>query len=237
MTASVDHAGLMDRIYRFQRRFGFYDATRKYYLLGRDPMIEGLNVPAGGTVLEIGCGTGRNLVMAGRRYPTARLFGVDISREMLAAAGDAVLNAGLAERARLAFADAAEFDPRRTFGRGTFDRIYLSYAVSMIPQWRQVMQHATRMLAPGGELHVVDFGDLRDRPDWQKRALYTWLRWYHVTPRPDLFDLCEELAERHGCTARRQPLYGGFTWIATIARPDRLLQPVAESLDEGPIAA
>lgn len=39
----VDHANLMDRIYRRQRHF--YDATRKYYLLGRDPMIAGLAVP------------------------------------------------------------------------------------------------------------------------------------------------------------------------------------------------
>ncbi len=33
----IDHATLMDRVYKRQRHF--YDATRKYYLLGRDPMI------------------------------------------------------------------------------------------------------------------------------------------------------------------------------------------------------
>ena len=40
----------MDAIYRSQRHF--YDLTRKYYLLGRDALIEGLAPPPGGSVLE-----------------------------------------------------------------------------------------------------------------------------------------------------------------------------------------
>ena len=79
MSAS-DHAVHMDGIYRYQRYI--YDATRKYFLLGRDRLIEELAVPAGGTVLEIGCGTGRNLILVARRYPDARLYGFDISREI-----------------------------------------------------------------------------------------------------------------------------------------------------------
>ena len=73
----VDHGGLMDRVYRHQRHI--YDASRKYYLLGRDPMIAGLNPPPGASVLEIGCGTGRNLVKAARRYKNASFYGIDIS--------------------------------------------------------------------------------------------------------------------------------------------------------------
>ena len=99
MTARIDHAGLMDRVYRHQRHF--YDATRKFYLVGRDPMLAGLNVPQGGSALEIGCGTGRNLVKAGRLYPQASLYGIDISREMLATAGKAVVAAGIQHRSRL----------------------------------------------------------------------------------------------------------------------------------------
>ncbi|MEP4422552.1 MAG: methyltransferase domain-containing protein, partial [Nitratireductor sp.] len=80
MTAGAhggDHAALMDANYRFQRHV--YDLTRKYYLLGRDRLVDALQVPAGGSVLELGCGTGRNLVRVARRYPHARLFGLDIS--------------------------------------------------------------------------------------------------------------------------------------------------------------
>jgi len=60
-------AAHMDAIYRYQRYI--YDASRKYYLLGRDRLIGELAPPPGGSVLEIACGTGRNLVKAARRYP------------------------------------------------------------------------------------------------------------------------------------------------------------------------
>ena len=73
----------MDRIYRHQRHV--YDLTRRYYLFGRDRLLRELQPPPGGRVLEIGCGTARNLLAAHDLYPTARLFGIDISREMLVA--------------------------------------------------------------------------------------------------------------------------------------------------------
>ena len=58
----ASEAALMDRIYRRQRHV--YDFTRKYYLLGRDELIERLAPPADSRVLEIGCGTARNLIAA-----------------------------------------------------------------------------------------------------------------------------------------------------------------------------
>ncbi|MHC2296968.1 ubiquinone/menaquinone biosynthesis C-methylase UbiE [Rhizobium mongolense] len=51
------HANLMDGMYRYQRHI--YDLTRKYYLLGRDRTIRNLDIAEGGTLLEVGCGTGR----------------------------------------------------------------------------------------------------------------------------------------------------------------------------------
>ena len=84
MDARSEHALLMDRIYRYQRRFGIYDATRKYYLLGRDPMIASLAPPAGGTVLEIGCGTGTTtLAIAERVGGGGEILAADISHPML----------------------------------------------------------------------------------------------------------------------------------------------------------
>ncbi|MCB1469912.1 MAG: class I SAM-dependent methyltransferase [Rhizobiaceae bacterium] len=214
MTTRIEHAHLMDRVYRHQRHF--YDATRKFYLLGRDPMIDGLKPPLGGAVLEIGCGTGRNLIKTAQRYPSARLFGIDISSEMLDTAAKAIAAAGYRGQTRLAYADAADFDPTRIFGQTAFDRIFISYAVSMIPQWRTVIANATARLTPGGELHVVDFGDLGQLPRWSRSALYEWLRWYHVTPRPDLFSVCDEIAKRHDGTSRQVKLHRGFAWLATI---------------------
>src|SRR5271163_945163 len=80
----ADAAGSMDRMYRRQRHI--YDFTRKFYLLGRDRLIDGLAPPTGARVLEVGCGTGRNLIRAARRHPAIRGYGVDISEEMLSTA-------------------------------------------------------------------------------------------------------------------------------------------------------
>lgn len=213
----LDHSGLMDRVYRRQRHF--YDLTRKYYLLGRDPMIAGLKPPAGGSVLEIGCGTGRNLVKAARAYPQVSMFGIDISRGMLETAGKAVTDAGLRGRVRIAYADAQGFDPLRTFGQAGFDRIFISYAVSMIPSWREVMADAFAHLAPGGELHVVDFGGQERLPGWFRSGLSTWLGWYHVTPRPDLFAVARQIATDNGRALSEQRLYRGFAWLAVLRKP------------------
>src|SRR5436190_741980 len=59
MTPVSVHSEMMDRVYRRQRHI--YDLSRKFFLLGRDRLIGALKPPPGGQVLEIGCGTARNL--------------------------------------------------------------------------------------------------------------------------------------------------------------------------------
>ena len=68
----------MNRMYRWQRFI--YDATRRYYLLGRDQLIAELAPGAGAAVLEIGCGTGRNLVQAARQLSDRRNSTASTSR-------------------------------------------------------------------------------------------------------------------------------------------------------------
>ena len=175
------HSALMDGVYRWQRHI--YDATRKYFLFGRDRLIAGLDVTDGASVLEIGCGTGRTLALVAEAFPKARLFGVDISAEMLKSA-----EAKLGDGATLALGDATCFDPNAVFGRAEFDRVFISYALSMIPAWQLAIEHACDLLAPGGELHIVDFGDCAGAPAPFRKALNAWLKSFHVTPRLDLSD-------------------------------------------------
>jgi S-adenosylmethionine-diacylgycerolhomoserine-N-methlytransferase len=185
MTAShTDAAWTMDRIYRRQRHI--YDASRKFFLLGRDRLIDGLDVPVDGTVLDLGCGTGRNLVAVVGRYPHARLYGLDISEQMLQSALRSIARRNLRTSIALAQADAVTFDGGRIFGVPTFDRIFISYSLSMIPEWRRVLDRAARLLAPGGSLHVVDFGQQAGLPARFRRTLQAWLGLFHVAPRGDL---------------------------------------------------
>src|SRR5215813_2522280 len=89
--SAAGHAVLMDRVYRHQRYF--YDLTRKYYLLGRDRLVRDLDARPGESVVEIGCGTARNLIRIAGAYPNVRLYGLDASMEMLRTASDSVRSA------------------------------------------------------------------------------------------------------------------------------------------------
>ncbi len=209
-----DAAQLMNRIYRSQRHV--YDATRRFYLLGRDELIGDLAMTPGDTALEIGCGTGRNLVKIARSYPQAVCYGIDVSAAMLETARASVARARLQRRIVLGEADATSFDARATLGRDTFDRVVISYALSMIPPWRAVLQHAAGLVAPGGSLHVVDFGDQAGMPPWFRAALERWLALFHVAPRTTL---AQELAvltsgARLRCSVR--PLYRGYAVAARL---------------------
>jgi S-adenosylmethionine-diacylgycerolhomoserine-N-methlytransferase len=212
-----DAALLMDRMYRRQRHI--YDATRKYYLLGRDGAIAALAPQPGQTVLEIGCGTGRNLVAVARRFPDAAVCGLDVSSEMLATAGAALRRAGLDGRVTLARGDATNFDPQTLFGRPTFDRVLVSYALSMIPPWREALAQAIDVIAEGGALEIVDFGDQANLPRFLRVGLRRWLAAFDVTPRDALGDELAALAAQRGARARAFPLYRGYAVRATVDKP------------------
>ena len=127
----LDSAAAMDAIYRRQRFI--YDLTRRPYLFGRDQMLAELEPPPGGSVLEIGCGTARNLLCAARLYPDAEFFGIDVSEQMLKTARASIDRSPFRESIRVAHADATTFCPRSAFRLYAADRIFISYALSMIP--------------------------------------------------------------------------------------------------------
>jgi S-adenosylmethionine-diacylgycerolhomoserine-N-methlytransferase len=207
----------MDEIYRVQRHI--YDLTRKYYLLDRDEAVRDLAVPAGGTVLEVGCGTARNLVAIARRYPQAAVFGIDISREMLASAATRVAREGLGAQVVLGEADATQFDPAALFGRARFDRILFSYTLSMIPEWQHALRHAATLLAPGGVLAIVDFGDQNQLPQWFRKSLRAWLARFDVSPRDELPGWIAGLAAEWGLACQCNQVRRGYAMrVALTAR-------------------
>lgn len=213
MTATADTARLMDAVYRNQRHV--YDLTRKYYLLGRDLLIDRLAPPPSGTVLEVGCGTGRNLIAAARRYPQARFFGFDISERMLQTARANVAKAGLEDRITLTCGDAS--DPQVVSGFGDaaltsngFDRVFFSYTLSMIPVWSQALQVGADALKRDGRLSLVDFGQQEKLPKLFRQGLFTWLRAFHVEPRADLEQALKETCSTHDLAFALSSLYRGY---------------------------
>ncbi len=207
---------LMDAIYTSQRHI--YDATRKFYLLGRDDLIADLAPPKNGRILEVGCGTARNLIATARRYPDVACFGLDISKAMLATAAKNVAKSRMTHRICLAEADATRFDPTDLFGIATFDRIFISYALSMIPPWREVLHHTATLLAPGGSLHVVDFGDQAELPAAFKKVLLGWLARFHVSPRADLADMVDIVSREQGLLPVVKSRFRGYAVSADLRR-------------------
>jgi S-adenosylmethionine-diacylgycerolhomoserine-N-methlytransferase len=207
----------MNEIYRHQRHI--YDFTRKYYLLGRDQLIDRLNPGAADRVLEIGCGTGRNLILAARHFPNARFFGIDVSSEMLASTNEAIARSGLSSRVQVARADAADFDPAKRFRQGQFDRVVLSYTLSMIPEWRNVLRSAYAALARNGEMHIVDFGRQDGLPAWFGVGLRRWLARFGVVPCDDLESELLTLTSRNDAALHFERPYRGYVQYAIVGRP------------------
>ena len=180
MATAPSHAQLMDEVYRHQRYF--YDFTRKYYLLGRDRLIRNLALAPEERLVEVGCGTARNLICMARRYPEARFYGLDASEQMLETARGQIEGAGLGTRIKVAQGYGEALTPA-LFGVPHFERTVFSYSLSMIPDWRGALRAAQGSLAPQGRLHVVDFGDFTGFGSVGQALMYAWLSLFHVEPR------------------------------------------------------
>jgi S-adenosylmethionine-diacylgycerolhomoserine-N-methlytransferase len=212
----ADHAGLMDGVYRYQRHL--YDVTRKYYLFGRDTLIRELDPPEGGRVLEVGCGTGRNLVLAAEKYPGALFYGIDISSEMLKSARAKAGRSRAGGRIFTGTGDAREFDTGKAFSVPVFDRVFFSYSLSMIPGWEQAVRCALDHVAHGGRLYVVDFGEMEAWPGFARLAMRRWLARFHVHPRAGMAEVLQALAAERGMIAETRKLAGGYAVLSRISR-------------------
>lgn len=147
----ASHAERLTRFYTDQA--DRYDAFRARLLHGREALIEALNVPAGARVVELGGGTGSNLELLDARRPLASLASaqlVDLCPPLLDQARRR------AERLGQGF-EVIEADAGRWQPDAPVDRVILSYALTMMPDWLAVLANAERMLAPGGRIGVVDF--------------------------------------------------------------------------------
>lgn len=206
----------MDRMYRLQRYF--YDFTRKYYLLGRDQLLDQMEINPGETVLEAGCGTARNLIVLSKHHPEAKLFGLDASSVMLETARSKA-DAANAKNIELRTALADDFDHKSTFGLDApFDKIFFSYSISMIPPWKESLENAMANLRPGGTLYVVDFYDQADLPKPFAQFLQWWLRKFHVQHWDGLIDFIRSFEERGIGTVEIKPLFRRYSFISYLRK-------------------
>jgi len=171
----TEHQRFLNRYYGSSRYI--YDWTRKYYLLGRDTALRTLLTEDWRTLVEIGPGTGRNLVKLHQRRPQANYCGVEASDAMLEFAQKncpfARIVPGLAEQADIAGLSGARPD-----------RILFSYCLSMVEDPQRALNNARRALAPRGQVVIVDFGEGENLPSLFRGGLLKWLDSFRVHPIP-----------------------------------------------------
>jgi ubiquinone/menaquinone biosynthesis C-methylase UbiE len=112
---------------------------------------------AGHRVLDLGCGTGTLAIMIKRAEPGAEVVGLDGDPQVLEIARAKATKAGVEVRLDRGMA----FD--LPYADGSFDRVVSSLVLHHLSTRakRETFAEVARVLAPGGELHVVDFGPPR----------------------------------------------------------------------------
>jgi len=145
--------------------------------------------------VEIGCGTGRNLAVLARRFPEARVTGIDLSEEMLS----------VARRKLGVFGDRVALQHRvhSSVLDEPADAVLFSYSLSMMnPGWQTALASALRGLTAGGVLAVVDFHDA------PVKLFASHMSNHHVRMEAHLLPALASCSEKTFCSVRQG--YGGL---------------------------
>ena len=194
------HQERMDRKYRYERHI--FDLSRRFFLFGRERAIASLRLQDAGSVLEIGCGTGRNLKLMADRHPALHVTGIDISEQMLKSARAKIAWARLDHRVTLLHGDAVAPTDHKA------QRILMLYSLSMVPDWQRALTIAIETLALGGILTIVDFGNFGGLPAWLAEPCIDMLSRHDAPPCLDLPHVLQRYASpafsvRHEVRPRR----------------------------------
>ncbi len=139
----------------------FYDPvvglTTRERLFKRRLLEQAAPAP-GDRILDLGCGTGTLALLIKRAQPGAEAFGLDADPEILARARAKAQAGGVAIRFDEGFSNHLPYEDE------TFDAIVSTLFFHHLSPHvkRQTAAEIARVLRPGGELHVADWGPPSD---------------------------------------------------------------------------
>lgn len=139
--------------------------------VGTDGTLLGAWAHGGGSILDVGTGTGLIALMMAQRFPDARVTGIDIDRDAVSQAKANMSASPFASRMEMLLKDVADVD-------GQFDALvcnppFFTHSLKCPDarrtmarhadtlSHRKLMQHAWRLLGDAGELSVVVPADCR----------------------------------------------------------------------------
>lgn len=184
---------------RYNRLARFFVLFEWLFLLPRGirrEAVDRLELKPGGRVLEVGCGTGRNLAHLVQAVGAqGHVYGVDLSEGMLREAGELSAKAGW-HNVSLIQADATDYTLPELVDGVIFS---LSYAV--IPQHLEALERAWGQLRPGGYVVIMD---AKLPPGPLGKLLHPFVVWASratVLGNPDIrpWDELRELTGDVGC--------------------------------------
>ncbi len=134
--------------------------------------VEYLAAGQGKRILEIACGTGRDLPYVEEAVgPEATLVALDYTREMLGVARQNAMHRGQ-ERLSFVRGDAATLP----FRNGAFDGVLCVFGMSAIPDYPACLREALRVTRVGGRLVVCDGRPFRGGWRWVNLFIKPLLR-------------------------------------------------------------
>jgi ubiquinone/menaquinone biosynthesis C-methylase UbiE len=117
-------------------------------------LIRQARIQRGHRVLDLGCGTGTLTILTRQMHPESVVVGLDGDPKVLEIARAKAKKAGV----EIAFQEGMAF--QLPYPDGTFDRVLCSLVLHHLTteNKQRALIEVHRVLRPGGELHVADFG-------------------------------------------------------------------------------
>ncbi len=110
--------------------------------------IGSMDIEPGDSILDVGVGTGLSLPV----YPNfCKITGIDLSDQMLGKARNKAEKLGLSNVA-LQQMDAMNIE----FPDNSFDKVFLSHVVSVVPDPKKTINEVKRVCKPGGNIVIVN---------------------------------------------------------------------------------